>query len=1554
MRCTTIFVTVKKLKDIELINNTKNLQNNNKPTTPITGASNDKSTAAITAATASITTSTNTNKIPTDTQNNLNLKTLESVSLNLNVNVDNEQTHNNQNNNNITPSAKSLATTHNENCNNLLKTTTASNYAREELTQSLKEAESSLGRSTTNIPAETTTLKSNSIDNMCTTTTVTTATKQTAETDNRHHNDMHDDRMKDNNSDSDSALSSAPPSISPQPPPAGLDTADIWQMIRTYSTDLQKLQKDNEILQKENEHLHAELNLAKEHILDAEKSSMEVNNNAKLQQLMLRVKQLEEQEHQLSTEADELREQNELLEFRILELEESNDKWSLQSHTTASTASHTSQTATFPTAKNVWAGREDPMQTIFGKCGNGVTNVESGIASAHSQQHAEDEANVLLDPANEELRSRISQMLKKSTLDSDDKDCLQQLIRLVQHLDLIAQRSGPNSLNTNSCSSDEANSLDLAKSRISDYSSPSSPSSARSAYEASSNSSNSHPNLKSVTKSAVPATQPSNGARIVATVSPYNSSPQHQAIYSQNSGSNQLVPTNTPTDSPRKSRQAWQSNSLSESGVFVESDFLSDVSENNVCTQTDFEDESVAHAARDFCNELQKLQHTDPTHKVGATKVLAQLSQSLSEQKRLQYYKERVALLENKVLVYESSGDLQTKRLADRLQREILLEKELKELRDRVEFLESENLTLEEEKCEFEEAENDTRLRLQRLEVELEILSQRNVELEMSREALSAKYKDCRSECLILRDDLNATETQIRHLEEDKQKAKENLEILHNLLPLLLTYHTTVAFTQWASTNSNEYIQPETPKKTHESHSLGKNIETKMGNVPPMVSDRVNDMLPAFAGNQFDRASRMTHFNCDNQFYNNETPEVSSCVCQYLKEEVESLRNQIRDLNSRHYEAMESADCHWVELERQYKDREEAFRAKECCLKSKIQKLQDCLRDDARAANEKICQLEDAERDLKNCLVRVSKEHRDLLDDHELINTEFERVKEQLDALKAQQKPTIDQLEQEKKLNKTLSDELSFMRKLQQETESRNLAEMEALQAQLFELKKEFLHIEVTNSELKEEVATLEQQIAKLQTTEKEFEDKIRVLQDEVKSKEEMVQKLEKRLERSEGYSLAQELSGSPSKRFKREDVKDLKTASSALGNALRNFKECDTSLPSHQQFSSVARDVKRLADSLLHGDSLDDEVSVKLDETEELNTELVVKDQIAEEPPEVSQTENMQQPEEHGDEPAPVEDLTVAMALIPQLVIDECLKPLFMTPKEKPTCLKQICEVPSELRMLSASQRETTRASETIKRLSLPTSQRNWKRRLRRRALHTRVRRIVSCFNPYRPMRFHDVSDVDISQSEILQRFDSFHSLREDASLHRIDVCTETDFDKIDKETETEGVCIESKESSVQVNDDMNPERLLDCVPSQTRVFLNMLKTSIPPNSLELNEFNKNLLKRWEADKEFRDGLEILQAYSIFDTDNNEQVSAENYEHFVNAMSCLHVLEELFKPLKVPIMQQIEDQINEQLMDFHTKRMESEFYCTVYYPVKREMRPEVLNSYGLLMANPM
>lgn len=41
-------------------------------------------------------------------------------------------------------------------------------------------------------------------------------------------------------------------------------------------------------------------------------------------------------------------------------------------------------------------------------------------------------------------------------------------------------------------------------------------------------------------------------------------------------------------------------------------------------------------------------------------------------------------------------------------------------------------------------------------------------------------------------------------------------------------------------------------------------------------------------------------------------------------------------------------------------------------------------------------------------------------------------------------------------------------------------------------------------------------------------------------------------------------------------------------------------------------------------------------------------------------------------------------------------------------------------------------------------------------------------------------------------------------------------------------------------------------------------------------------------------------------------------------------------------MLKQLEEKLNESLMIFHNRKMESEFYCTVYYPVKRPESSEV------------
>lgn len=79
--------------------------------------------------------------------------------------------------------------------------------------------------------------------------------------------------------------------------------------------------------QKENERLQTEMQLMKQELDAAEKAAISrAKKQAQIGELMQRIKELEEMQSSLEDEASELREQNELLEFRILELEDDSDK----------------------------------------------------------------------------------------------------------------------------------------------------------------------------------------------------------------------------------------------------------------------------------------------------------------------------------------------------------------------------------------------------------------------------------------------------------------------------------------------------------------------------------------------------------------------------------------------------------------------------------------------------------------------------------------------------------------------------------------------------------------------------------------------------------------------------------------------------------------------------------------------------------------------------------------------------------------------------------------------------------------------------------------------------------------------------------------------------------------------------------------------------------------------------------------------------------------------------------------------------------------------------
>lgn len=234
--------------------------------------------------------------------------------------------------------------------------------------------------------------------------------------------------------------------------------------------------------------------------------------------------------------------------------------------------------------------------------------------------------------------------------------------------------------------------------------------------------------------------------RIVATVQPYNDCYEEP-----------ITPhLKTPSRMTSSTNKVMMWSSLQESGVFEEPMVL------HQGTQTHSEEFPLPSG--ELTAEIQKLNRFRERieevvcHNKSSGKLLS------PDQRKLEFYKERSATLESKLVIYESSGDVQLRRLGERLEREVQLDALTKQLQQRLAELEKSNRILDEERCEFEEAENDTRLKYQRLEVDFEMISQRNLELEVNEETLQMKLQETKTALAIFEDKVRALESQIEDL----------------------------------------------------------------------------------------------------------------------------------------------------------------------------------------------------------------------------------------------------------------------------------------------------------------------------------------------------------------------------------------------------------------------------------------------------------------------------------------------------------------------------------------------------------------------------------------------------------------------------------------------------------------------------------------------------------------------------------------------------------------------------------------------------------------------
>lgn len=416
------------------------------------------------------------------------------------------------------------------------------------------------------------------------------------------------------------------------------------------------------------------------------------------------------------------------------------------------------------------------------------------------------------------------------------------------------------------------------------------------------------------------------------------------------------------------------------------------------------------------------------------------------ERRHLKFYQERMKMLEGKLEVYESDGDAQTKLLAKRLEHEVQLESKVNQLQATLESMKRKNLELEENNCELDEIENETRHRWQRLEEEFEVMNQRNSELEMSKSCYQEKYDEARESVEYLEECLHGSEERIRALEARQKELKRRLELSQSFIPAV------ALFQMW---------------------------KMRKMKLPPMIKAPAKTLpleIPA------------------------DHPIHKKITELQLREK--ALTQNIHDLNRAYHETLENADNLWAEMEKDYKNKIIQFEKLEMSLRSKIQQLEKRLLKDTEDSYERIAALEENEYQLKN---RAGKLNRDLKDQQRK-NTEL--LDELSNAKDENQKlqnfingPLSDNLEKEKKKLRRTEEDLQLVRNALRDTENAHKNEQILLKRQLQKMHKELKNFEVTNGELKEEVDTLERRIIELESYRVGDKNRIQELIDELETK---------------------------------------------------------------------------------------------------------------------------------------------------------------------------------------------------------------------------------------------------------------------------------------------------------------------------------------------------------------------------------------------------------------------------------------------------------------------
>ncbi|XP_013193637.1 axoneme-associated protein mst101(2) isoform X2 [Amyelois transitella] len=499
--------------------------------------------------------------------------------------------------------------------------------------------------------------------------------------------------------------------------------------------------------------------------------------------------------------------------------------------------------------------------------------------------------------------------------------------------------------------------------------------------------------------------------------------------------------------------------------------------------------------------------------------------------KHKQYYERRLKFLEGKISIYEAAQDVKESKLAERLQKEYLLENRIQDLESQLSLLQDKYETLEEECCELEEIENDTRLHWQQLEMDYELCSAQLRDMTEQRECSRAQAERLMGELTKRECTLKSREAELKNRLSKLEKAVPALiawnvvqaiganlsmggqrALISRMAPYSQETKAFIsqvreesrnkgqcgALVAWNDMNTeppqnlkqlqNEVAKllAEKKKIERDASSVTSKLEKKVKELEEELETVKRQVVATSCGAEAKKikleekiAELEKKINARNEDGQQPAdPAMGSKIRALLMSEQE-LKSRVAELERRetaYLEMLTQADDMWAEMEGGYKKKIEESQAVEAqlkgqvkCLESERDKWKKCL----EPLKQKIKQIEESESGMRVALEKAERDKKTLIEKNSNLTTMFSKA--DADAKKAEAAfQTVDkrfkqEVEQLRRTNRQLEDDFKCHKESAKKTEVQFLGDLETIRKELTRCSKNNQELEVTNGELKEE-----------------------------------------------------------------------------------------------------------------------------------------------------------------------------------------------------------------------------------------------------------------------------------------------------------------------------------------------------------------------------------------------------------------------------------------------------------------------------------------------------